>query len=570
MTEIDPTNPLASAFPTVNMDWFPGRVKPYNNIQPFTYRDGETYLDVQTKLRSWLSDQLVPFVNATFEEYVTEYNLALAKLSGYAAEFDNYIDSQKVIFDGKIDEYKTLVDKSVTDFIELSTEAMTAVKSDADRAVTARNQAEVFSATMVRLQDQAVTDLLNMPESLTVKKLATVFTKSFIGLGNVNNTADAAKPVSGPQKDYIDAEIDAASFSVAALAALKGRQMAAYGHSFIVGSGVASPDKWAEVFGRMLGVVYPTANTDGDLMRAVGGASAEETGVRAAAATSERRFRIGSSSAFTLTEGLINTARRVGMDAAGKAGALHSMRTVALVGTAKAFTPANSGRFTYNGAFNDTSLNGVIMSDIAKTIPSGAADNDRYVEFAMPAPVVYVMTVSQKKGDPGNNVRITNATGGGTITTFENVATTAADTPTRINVPIRVEARIGDTIRVYKTGAGAMTFDGIIVPADNPRPILFMKEPYLKDYSMSTTYPLGSDQVFDYFNNVFDQIKDEFPSAIVADPNTSGLWNKNTMIQSDGVHPNVEGSKALAQIMYNAVLAQLPANIIGAALRGTL
>lgn len=569
MTDISPNNPLNAVMPTVNMQWFPGRVKPYNNIQPFTYTDGETYLDVQTALRSWLSDQLVPFINATFEEYVTEFNLALAKLSGYADEFQAYIDSQKVVFDGKIQEYTDLVNKSTTDFIALSTEAMTAVKNDADRAVAARNQAETFSATMVTLQDNAVTALLNMPDSNTVKKLATVFTKDFIGLGKVQNLAPSEMPVSGPQADYIAQ----ASYPAAVAAALRGRQMISYGHSFIVGSGVTSPNKWVEQFAAKLGIIYPTASVEGDLMRGVAGSSAEEAGNRSIASGSSLRFRIGTSSAFVIAEALINTSRRTGKVAAAKAGALNAIRTIALVSTAKSATPANSSRFTYTGAFSDLVRDDIGQSSTMKVIPSGAADYDRWVEFVMPAPVVYVMTLSQPAGADGTQVRITNQSGGGTITTFDNTAQSAADSPTyqnRVSVPIRIEARVGDTIRVAKSGGGSMTFDGIIVPADSPRPILFMKEPYLKDYSLSTSYPLGSDDVFDYFNAVYDTVKNEFPSAVVADPNASGLWDKNTMIQSDGVHPNVSGSTALAQVMYNAVVAQVPANIIATALRGAL
>ncbi|URG18055.1 tail spike protein [Curtobacterium phage Ayka] len=180
-------NPLIGAVaPTTPTGWFPGRVRPYNNIQPFTYRDGETYLDVQESLRKWLMEQLVPFVDDTFEEYVKAFNDEIAKLGGYAIEFQNYIEAQKAIFDGKSEAYLELVNKSTEDFIKLATESMDAVKADANRAEAARDQAEIFSATMVTLQDAAVTQLFrNMSVNLAgaVADSAPVKAKSNVPIG---------------------------------------------------------------------------------------------------------------------------------------------------------------------------------------------------------------------------------------------------------------------------------------------------------------------------------------------------------------------------------------------------
>lgn len=544
---------------------FPYNLDPYTNGAPFTYRDGMTFLRRVEALVAYLNKDLVPWIDEGYMKYVTEFNEALTDIR-------EYMEKQELIVDGKVTEMIELVANTTTALNALLEHANTEMDAKLaaagvarDAAVAAAELSERWAGASKANQDQNVRELLQDPASLTWIQLKTLVNKSFVGLSNVNNTADVDKPVSTVQKTYIDKTVKDSAFSTAVAAGLKNRALVTFGHSYMAGSGIASPNKWAEQFAALVGLSYPEEN-----MRAVGGAAAEEVGVRSAAADSSRRFRIGDSTAISMTEGLINTARRTGANEAARRGALNAMRTVALVSTAKAFTPANSGRFNYVGAFNDTQLANVIMSDVAKTIPSGAADNDRYVEFVMPAPTVYVMTISQAEGDPGCVVRITNNTGGGTINSFGNVNTAAADAPNRVNVPIKIDARIGDTIRVYKTGSGAMTFDGIVVPSDNPRPVLFMKEPYLADYSLSTAYPMGSDSVFNYFNAVLDTVKTEFPSAVVANPNTSGKWDKTTMLQADGVHPNLAGSAALAEIMYDAVMAQVPANIIATALRGAL
>ncbi|QXG07818.1 tail related protein [Curtobacterium phage Reje] len=572
--------PVPGTPPTVPLGWFPYRLKPYNNIQPFVFRDGLTYLEVLESLRNWLYDQLVPYVDSTVAEYVEAYNGAIAALGVYAQDFQDYIEAQKAVFDGNIDEYRELVEKSTTDFIALATESMEAVKADADRADAAAERAEMFAAQVEALQDAAVAALIRTDGNSTRAALREVITKAFIGLGNVDNTRDRDKPVSTAQAaaDKAVADVAAAELAEAfdnaatvdnlARAALVGRQMIGMGHSYIVGAGIQSPNKWAEQFARVFGMTYPTLNTTNDLMRAVSGSRIEEAAQRIVAeSVGALYWRLGST-AIPLVEGLINTARANGNDAATKTGALHALRTMALVPNALAKISATSSRFTYSAGWNDTNVN-VAMSPTAKTVPSGGSTGAT-VEFTMFQPVVYVMTLSRRKGLPGHQMRISNVTGGGTITTFDNTNTSAEDTPhDYVNIPIRVEANIGDVIRINKaSGDGAMTFDGVIVPKQNHRPMFFMKEPYLADYSMSTSYPNGSDNALKAFNDLIDTVAKEFPTIISADPNTSGKWNKNTMLQSDGVHPNALGSAALAEIMADAVNAQLPGMIIRNAMSG--
>lgn len=350
------------------------------------------------------------------------------------------------------------------------------------------------------------------------------------------------------------------------LAALSGTQMVTEGHSFMVGSGVNSPQKWAEQFAAMMGFVYPTSpgsTTTGDLMRAVGGSSAEEISQRAFGGGGlSYKWRLGDRISL-LSENLINTSRRTGQVAAAKTGALHSVRgLVALACSDRAYVAGDTTFFTYSSGWTDTSVS-VSMSGTVKTLATSATSAGN-VTFSMPSPgKAWVLVLSRNASLQGNQVRVYNMSKGTLqLAIFDNTNTSASDTPgTYITIPIEIHAEPGDTIRIDAPGAnrlGNFSFDGLLVAGRVPAPVFLMKEPYLNDYSLSTQYPKGSDAVFDYFNDVHDQVAAEFGNVVVANPNTAGYWDKTTMIQSDGVHPNVAGSTALAQTMRDAAYAQLP------------
>lgn len=48
----------------ITVEGFPRYARPWNNITPFTYRDGLTYLEVLEGLRLWLKDTLVPHIDS--------------------------------------------------------------------------------------------------------------------------------------------------------------------------------------------------------------------------------------------------------------------------------------------------------------------------------------------------------------------------------------------------------------------------------------------------------------------------------------------------------------------------
>lgn len=342
--------------------------------------------------------------------------------------------------------------------------------------------------------------------------------------------------------------------------AMTGMPLVSYGHSFVVGSGISSPNKYAEQFAAMMGMTYPTLSSTGDLMRAVAGSRVEEAAQRIIGGTTNALFPWAPGTQYpVLVQSLINTARTNGADAPTWNGALHSLRTIcAMIGSASV-APATNSRFTYSAGWTTASIP-TSMSGTVYSIPTGGAATVN-VQFTAPTNTFYVMILSRNASLTGNVVQIDNVSTGTMITSFNNTNTSAADTPgTYVPIVLKVRAAPGDTIKVSRPSGsgGAMGFDGLIIPGPTPPPIVLMKEPYLANYALSTSYPNGSDAVFDYFNGIIDQLSHEFTNIIVADPNTAGYWNKATMIQSDGVHPNDLGSLALAQTARDALLNGMP------------
>lgn len=61
----------------IPLDDFPRTGRPWNNITPFTYRDGLTYLEVLEALRAWVRDVLTAHLNEEMGEFTEELNQAL-------------------------------------------------------------------------------------------------------------------------------------------------------------------------------------------------------------------------------------------------------------------------------------------------------------------------------------------------------------------------------------------------------------------------------------------------------------------------------------------------------------
>ena len=91
------------------------RLRPVNNITPFTYQDGSTYLDILNKLEKYIRDSLVPDVDGALGEFVKRLNQYISDLeSGFQVDRD----ALQAIYD----TFTTLITEKV-DFINNKTGA---------------------------------------------------------------------------------------------------------------------------------------------------------------------------------------------------------------------------------------------------------------------------------------------------------------------------------------------------------------------------------------------------------------------------------------------------------------
>lgn len=92
--------------------------RPYTNIQPFTVRDGATYLMVLESLREWLRDTLVPHVDREHAELVESWNSSIETLTQQLLE--DSVDLQDPVMTGIIadpeSQFRAEFDNLLTDF----------------------------------------------------------------------------------------------------------------------------------------------------------------------------------------------------------------------------------------------------------------------------------------------------------------------------------------------------------------------------------------------------------------------------------------------------------------------
>lgn len=100
-----PINPIP-------LDGFPRTGRPWNNITPFTYRDGLTYLEVLEALRVWVRDVLTAHINNEMEDFAVDWNQVLNEFQVAVIEsFDQKIAE----FDADAQSFMDAVDSMFTD-----------------------------------------------------------------------------------------------------------------------------------------------------------------------------------------------------------------------------------------------------------------------------------------------------------------------------------------------------------------------------------------------------------------------------------------------------------------------
>ena len=131
----------------IDLSTLPG-YRPYTNIQPFTVRDGATYLLVLEGLREWLRDTLVPHVDKEISELVSSWQGNTAELTAtFQALASNMLAQVNAAVEGVNEDAQAAI------AAQLAAEA-------------ARDLAEQYSGNAVEFQDAAMTTIFNNAASL--------------------------------------------------------------------------------------------------------------------------------------------------------------------------------------------------------------------------------------------------------------------------------------------------------------------------------------------------------------------------------------------------------------------
>ncbi|MDN3309543.1 hypothetical protein QWJ90_01225 [Microbacterium oryzae] len=331
-----------------------------------------------------------------------------------------------------------------------------------------------------------------------------------------------------------------------------------YGHSFLAEQGLADVTAhWARRFAAAFGLTYPTSQggTANDLKRAVGGSEVQDSAARVL----NTAPYVPGSGQLVVVENLINTARKNGAVALDLTAARNAMRAMMAALNASAKTEETDAAITYSAG---TWTNGTVTTASGGGVKSNSGTG-AYFEFTAPLTDAYVLSVARGAGTAGATITITDQNTGTTLDSLD-LSNQALGTTGPFAWRIPASAR-GHVVRFTRTGGTSIYFDALLTQSLTPPPVLWMKEPYLGDYSYSTTFPNGSDAALDAFNALVDEVAAEFPNVIVADPQKAGYWTKakalpgvdGALVQADGVHPSAEGGQALFLTARDALLAYM-------------
>jgi hypothetical protein len=176
MTIVDPiTAPLPPYSPPY---------APITNITPFTYRDGETYLRVLERLRHYITDVVVPYVDTEFallgNEFTTQVNTMIDTVNEALASQSATVDADIAALTQFVNDTMAAV---VADSITLQDPVMAGIVNDAASATRVAlnalyvNETDFASGIQTTLDNTVGTVHVNAPDgSITYAALQTALT----------------------------------------------------------------------------------------------------------------------------------------------------------------------------------------------------------------------------------------------------------------------------------------------------------------------------------------------------------------------------------------------------------
>jgi hypothetical protein len=326
----------------------------------------------------------------------------------------------------------------------------------------------------------------------------------------------------------------------------------AYGMSWIRyenGAGPTYPNRVASLFG-MQALVN----------RATGGNRMQDTATDAYG-TSALSWVAGTKGVVIVGDLLNNLGEPD--DARNRATALESARALCALLSASSRIEQDSATFTYTGAWPAATVaddySGGSIAYVNPNLNAGV-EATLYVEMALAANVdYYFKSEATTTSVHGAVLRFYDVTGGGSTVIGEldlhAKAYLTANKPALGRAPIvfRIpRASTARTIRVkITTQAGysgtCAAFIDALLPQSSTPPLLIWVKP-LPVLAASHNKPA----LRDYLRTIPDTLAAEFKNVLVVDPLDG--WDMNTMLISDGLHPNNLGQQHNADAVANELI----------------
>lgn len=328
------------------------------------------------------------------------------------------------------------------------------------------------------------------------------------------------------------------------LSSLAGSDLVIYGHSWTNGYNLPDPSqRYAQLLADDLAMEFSStlAHSRGVNGSHIWSAMERLYGNRQPAAT----WDVSSINSLVVVQGLMNTLRWKGADDLVLRTARNCLRAMCATVQARQRVEEDSSRIVYHG-------DGWRMST-EQTCGSGSYWKGTGIPGDFLAFTADGGDRVMLRGRPGTAGPIVHFRNGTTETIFRKVDLADQidpdiDTngiPVLTTIPNEYE---GQRIQVWRSEeedrSGNLSLDVILLPRHTyGTQIVLVKEPYLADWSASATYKNGSNAACDAFNDLIDEMGRSFSNVIVADP--APYWNKDTMLLSDGTHPNYAGHRAI-------------------------
>lgn len=528
---------------------------PVPHVTPFTFRDGYSYEQRFRRLVKYLNDEVIQYINENVpglaQQFVDEVNRLITEFNEITADITD--SSAIAVAAAEAAEASALLaEQYASDAANIQDAAITGIFNNAaSQFRQAANAAYATKATQTTVETGRLSSA-----TLDARFTAKADQSALTTLSGTVTTLSGTVTSLGTDVDAVEATVASMNAAVTANTANVGwlytaldegfrptTRLISYGHSFLAEQGLgSSADYYARKIANLYELAYPTDVTTNDLKRAAGGEHAEETAWKMFGNAAANGWTVGTD-ATLIIEALINTLRLNGVDSITKRGAEWAYRTMCgMAASDNFFSCSDTTFFTYDAA-NWTFAPDPIYygGNVRSTSFVG-----NKVKFKNPSDGSHVALLARKAGLAAAVTTITRSDTGAVLTTFNNTDQ-ARSTLSGNYVPALIEIKAPAGVEIVVTAtSGTTSFVGVFDRADNPLPVILMKEPYLDDYTASTSYPNGSDAAVDSFNQIIDDMASRYRNVIAVDPNL--YWtnaNAATMVQSDKVHPNVAGNDAL-------------------------